>query len=127
MTVNGAWQRGRDGGCMNNQSWANNPKFVIKPNKKKDVTISLSLKQSREPYEPIGFYVFGNADKAGLSRDTLLATSEFVNAPVVSADVNVKGDTGPWAVLPVTFKPGKHISFDLIIQAPLKFEVFKQK
>jgi len=130
-TVNGEWNSDTAGGCMNNVSWINNPKFHFNLVTNNELTIvlhrdesttlqkSASGVQSERPF--IGFYLFkAEASEAGtLSRDKLVhKTKNFLDLKEVSMS-GLTLERGSYFIVPCTYNAGYWGSFGVTVYADL--------
>ena len=117
----GKWSQGSCGGCPRNQSWIENPQYLLLP--AAEGTFTITLKCAASPKLDIGFVVLKQdaKDRAGRKTTTKVRKSELVfktkwrTTDVATAEVTLPTpDQGRgFIVLPCTFEPGHEAAFEL--------------
>eukprot|EP01094_Clydonella_sp_ATCC50884_P027466 TRINITY_DN789_c0_g1_i2.p1 TRINITY_DN789_c0_g1~~TRINITY_DN789_c0_g1_i2.p1 ORF type:complete len:706 (-),score=287.23 TRINITY_DN789_c0_g1_i2:242-2320(-) len=120
IAVEGEWKGDTAGGCIEHDTWKNNPKFKLVIPAEEEVKVSLLLEQERSaqdllpfqvlPYKThIGFYVYDTE-----LDEVFGSVKQMKNAREVSESVTLNGKRfTEYTVVPATFKPGDETKFTL--------------
>lgn len=118
----GEWKGEAAGGCIENDTWKNNPKYKLTIPAEEDVKLYVLLEQERSaqdvlpfqvlPYKShIGFYVYDTE-----LDEVFGSVKQMKNAREVSAMVTLNGKRfTEYVLLPATFKAGDELKYTLRI------------
>ena len=120
--VRGKWDAASSGGCPKNDTWTNNPQFLLLP-PAEGGAFSITLRCAAAPKLDIGFVVLRQEtkDRAGRKTSSKVRKSELVHktkwraTDQASAQVELPPPASGkgYIVLPCTFEPGPQASFEL--------------
>jgi hypothetical protein len=108
LEVKGSWHDKNSGGCVNHDSWSDNPFYMLKSDIKCAVTIKLEQAERDELFHiGISFGKSPKPDKKAIDRD-----EPCVNARAVSFETTLE-PLVQYFIVPQTFNPGCFTSFKL--------------
>jgi len=142
LRVEGEWTRRTGGGCVNYDTWKNNPQILMRVPQACSVNIALDQGDSRLKCKSMGkaqwdelsskggyenyiaFAVLkGNKKKRFMSERDLLAEAQYINSRSVSQFIeNVPA--GDYIIVPTTFEPGTGIKFIMRFFASAPIQLF---
>eukprot|EP01120_Amphizonella_sp_Union-15-10_P017521 TRINITY_DN9750_c0_g1_i1.p1 TRINITY_DN9750_c0_g1~~TRINITY_DN9750_c0_g1_i1.p1 ORF type:complete len:399 (+),score=51.93 TRINITY_DN9750_c0_g1_i1:171-1367(+) len=101
------------GGCVNNRTWLQNPKFALVVEKETEVRLILTQPQNTE-LQIMGFYVlkFVKSER-GMSNKDIMGKSEFSESREVQCSLKLSPNV--YVVLACTFEPRKQGSFEMLL------------
>jgi hypothetical protein len=122
-SVRGKWDSKTSGGCPRNESWTDNPQYLLLPSNAEGGEFSVTLRCAAAPKLDIGFVVLRQdaKDRAGRKTTTKVRKAELVDktkwrtTDQVSLNVNLSAPAPGkgFIVLPCTYEPGPQASFEL--------------
>jgi len=120
----GKWtiQTNTAGGCINNKSWLQNPKFALVLEKEAEVRLVLS-QPHQKTLQIVGFYVlvFKKHNEGVLSSKHMVGKSEFSESREIQCCLKLPPNV--YVILPCTFEAGKEGPFDILLftEQPCQF------
>ena len=125
LSLKNEWKGLTAGGCRNNVTWANNPKFIIESKvaqvmvvivRQEDESTQVDDQGQDKLEEAIGCYI---VDKDG----TIIAKAAFAVAQEVVCQIEYYPSQGPFTVIPSTFASGIELAFSINVSAPAAFQL----
>jgi hypothetical protein len=125
--ANGRWSGKTAGGCFNHPTWINNPKYLMKFAKSSGTfDVEFVLIQGTKTTCFIGVYIFGGyQENQGLNQNQVVKQVQCTNKNEISVRVQMPATSGPFVVMPVTFKAGETNDFQLLIITEEKLSLFE--
>jgi len=125
LVARGEWRGATAGGCYNNQSWVNNPKFLISPlnSPGRTVPVNITLRQpNRQPLMYIGMYTGQYVGR--FERAMLRGAKPCCNSREFTVEALVQPAEWPYFIIPHTFDAGEVSDFEVFVSSPepLKIE-----
>jgi hypothetical protein len=117
LEASGAWDDTHAGGCLNHATWVINPQFVLRVQKKSEITIFLNTPPAETLGTSIGFYVTKTPAESSLVFD--MKSKDIVKKAAFKKGaenaVRFVAEAGSYNIIPATFKPGYKSKFSLTV------------
>jgi len=122
VTQKGEWKGKSSGGCLNHETFANNPQFVLKAELLTNAIILLtqSPTQSESESDTVGLYVFetksvkAKLTAAQMAPKEMRASSDFSRTIEATCEIQLQPKK-IYCIVPCTFEPGHQNAFDLTV------------
>jgi len=118
QSLNGEWKGANAGGCRNNATFNNNPKYLLTTNIRQVATVIVRQVPTQAPaphnLQAIGVYVLS-------SGGDVVAKAPFLVTKEIFCTVEYVKHKGPYTIVPCTFEPGKNAEFSIQCSAPASF------
>jgi len=130
-TVNGEWRGPTAGGCYNNNSWINNPKYLLSSSSppSRDVQVTMTIQQpERSPLAYLGIYSAKWEGHQKLDKRAVHKNSKpCMNRREVAVELTIPPSDWPYVIMPHTFEQGIEMSFELTAhcKSQLKLETLQ--
>jgi len=113
---------------MNHATWVNNPKYLIKFDKKLmgggNYDVEFVLTQAEKKPCFVGFYLFGGyKDGIELSKNNLIKQTTCINKVEINLEVRLPASGGEYVIMPTCFTTDEKNEFELRINTKEKISL----
>eukprot|EP01128_Nolandella_sp_AFSM9_P008629 TRINITY_DN5316_c0_g1_i1.p1 TRINITY_DN5316_c0_g1~~TRINITY_DN5316_c0_g1_i1.p1 ORF type:complete len:1053 (+),score=344.21 TRINITY_DN5316_c0_g1_i1:69-3161(+) len=118
IAIDGTWEEGNAGGCMNDiRKWRDNEQYLFTVKQKSTLTIKLKQTSNLDNLSSLGFYILSGGKRiVRVAKKLIVHKSKFVESKNgLTEEVTLPGSSVPYLLVPVTYDADVYCDFKLSI------------